>query len=275
MDSHTNGIYRYYLPDGTIDLLVTGLPLDIRRETFQYKIVSNVTLSWCCTDLATLAEMEEYWNYDSTGGEGRTPRVFFAEIMGQDFATAADFLAANNTERIHQYEELLDYWLYRGKSIYSEHYYYQNFLTGEKHEAYGYAYHQRNELYYPDGSERPREEYPQLQSLVAGQLLSRVKKPTGGHSQVPRRAKASPIKKEVPMKRFAILLALALLLAGCAAAPAEPTATSPLASVDHSLDAANSYLLSGNFYRFLPYKNFCYKFDHLKSLILYYDCDNR
>ena len=56
------------------------------------------------------------------------------------------------------------------------------------------------------------------------------------------------------MKRFAILLALALLLAGCAAAPAEPTSTSSLASVDHSPDAANSYLLSGHFYRFLPYK---------------------
>ena len=77
------------------------------------------------------------------------------------------------------------------------------------------------------------------------------------------------------MKYFAILLVLALLLTGCAAAPAEPTATLPLASVDHNLDAANSYLLSGNFYRFLPYKKFCYKFDHLKSLILYYDCDNR
>ena len=77
------------------------------------------------------------------------------------------------------------------------------------------------------------------------------------------------------MKYFAILLVLLLLLTGCAAAPAEPTAPSPLASVDHSLDAANSYLLSGNFYRFLPYKNFCYKFDHLKSLILYYDCANR
>ena len=76
-------------------------------------------------------------------------------------------------------------------------------------------------------------------------------------------------------KILAIILSGVLLLTGCAAAPAEPTATSPLASVDHNLDAANSYLLSDNFYRFLPYKNFCYKFDHLKSLILYYDCDNR
>lgn len=75
-------------------------------------------------------------------------------------------------------------------------------------------------------------------------------------------------------KVLAAFLCFALLLTGCAAAPAEPTATSPLASVDHNLDAANSYLLSGNFYRFLPYKNFCYKFDHLKSLILYYDCDS-
>ena len=160
VDSHTNGIYRYYLPDGTIDLLVPGLPLNGSRETIRYDIVSNVTLSWCCTDLPTLEEMKEYWNYDSTGGEGRTPRVFFAEIMGQDFATAADFLAANNTERIHQYEELLDCWLYRNKGIYSQHYCYQNFLTGVKLEAYSYAYHQPNELYYPDGSERPEEDYP-------------------------------------------------------------------------------------------------------------------
>lgn len=75
-------------------------------------------------------------------------------------------------------------------------------------------------------------------------------------------------------KVLAAFLCFALLLTGCTVAPAEPTATSPLASVDHNLDAANSYLLSGNFYRFLPYKKFCYKFDHLKSLILYYDCDN-
>ena len=160
VDETTKGIYRYYLPDGTVDLLVKDLPVAEDEKNIRFQIVSNVTLSWCCTDLPTLEKMEEYWNYDSTGGEGRTPRVFFAEIMGQDFATAADFLAANDPERIDQYEELLDSWLYRDKGIYSQHYYYQNFLTGVKLEAYSYAYHQRNELYYPDGSERPEEDYP-------------------------------------------------------------------------------------------------------------------
>ena len=160
VDSHTNGIYRYYLPDGTIDLLVTGLPLDGSHETIQYWIVSNVTLTWSCSDLPTMEEMEEYWNYDYSDGKGRTPRVFFAEIMEQDFATAADFLAADDIECIRQYEKLLDCWLYRDKGIYSEHYYYQNFLTGEKLEAYGYNYHQINEIYYPDGSERPEEDWP-------------------------------------------------------------------------------------------------------------------
>ena len=160
VDSHTNGIYRYYLPDGTIDLLVTGLPLDGSHETIQYWIVSNVTLTWSCSDLPTMEEIEEYWNYDYSDGKGQTPRVFFAEIMEQDFATAADFLAADDIECIRQYEKLLDCWLYRDKGIYSEHYYYQNFLTGEKLEAYGYNYHQINEIYYPDGSERPEEDWP-------------------------------------------------------------------------------------------------------------------
>ncbi len=60
----------------------------------------------------------------------------------------------------------------------------------------------------------------------------------------------------------------------CAAAPAEPTATSPLASVWITTWMQQIPICSGNFYRFLPTKNFCYKFNHLKSLILYYDCDS-
>ena len=95
----TNGIYRYYLPDGTVDLLVKDLP------------------------------------------------------------AAADFLATDEPERRHQYEDVLEFLLYQGNDKYSVHYYYENFLTGETLEAYGYVRRLFDDYYYPDGTMRPKEEY--------------------------------------------------------------------------------------------------------------------
>ena len=99
VDETTNGIYRYYLPDGTVDLLVKDLP------------------------------------------------------------TAADFLATDEPERRHQYEDVLEFLLYQGNGKYSVHYYYENFLTGETLEAYGYMRRLFDDYYYPDGTMRPQEEY--------------------------------------------------------------------------------------------------------------------
>ena len=45
VDETTNGIYRYYLPDGTVDLLVKDLPAAEDGDNIRFQIVSNVTLA--------------------------------------------------------------------------------------------------------------------------------------------------------------------------------------------------------------------------------------
>ena len=155
----TNGIYRYYLPDGTVDLLVKDLPATKDGDNIRFQIVSNVTLAWTVMEKPTLQDMEDYWETEFQAFGGKTAHAFFSEVIGKDLPTAADFLATDEPERRHQYEDVLEILLYQGNDKYSVHYYYENFLTGETLEAYGYMRRLFDDYYYPDGTMRPQEEY--------------------------------------------------------------------------------------------------------------------
>lgn len=159
MDETTNGIYRYYLPDGTVDLLVKDLPAAEDGDNIRFQIVSNVTLAWTVMGKPTLQDMEDYWETEFQAFGGKTAHAFFSEVIGKDLPTAADFLATDEPERRHQYEDVLEFLLYQGNDKYSVHYYYENFLTGETLEAYGYMRRLFDDYYYPDGTMRPKEEY--------------------------------------------------------------------------------------------------------------------
>ena len=159
MDETTNGIYRYYLPDGTVDLLVKDLPAAEDGDNIRFQIVSNVTLAWTVMEKPTLQDMEDYWETEFQAFGGKTAHAFFSEVIGKDLPTAADFLATDEPERRHQYEDVLEFLLYQGNDKYSVHYYYENFLTGKTLEAYGYVRRLFDDYYYPDGTMRPKEEY--------------------------------------------------------------------------------------------------------------------
>ena len=159
VDETTNGIYRYYLPDGTVDLLVKDLPATKDGDNIRFQIVSNVTLAWTVMEKPTLQDMEDYWETEFRAFGGKTAHAFFSEFIGKDLPTAADFLATDEPERRHQYEDVLEILLYQGNGKYSVHYYYENFLTGETLEAYGYMRRLFDDYYYPDGTMRPQEEY--------------------------------------------------------------------------------------------------------------------
>ena len=159
VDETTNGIYRYYLPDGTVDLLVKDLPATKDGDNIRFQIVSNVTLAWTVMEKPTLQDMEDYWETEFQAFGGKTAHAFFSEVIGKDLPTAADFLATDEPERRHQYEDVLEFLLYQGNDKYSVHYYYENFLTGETLEAYGYMRRLFDDYYYPDGTMRPQEEY--------------------------------------------------------------------------------------------------------------------
>lgn len=159
VDETTNGIYRYYLPDGTVDLLVKDLPAAEDGDNIRFQIVSNVTLAWTVIETPTLQDMEDYWETEFRAFGGKTAHAFFSEVVGKDLPTAADLLAANEPERRHQYEDVLEFLLYQGNNKYSVHYYYENFLTGETLEAYGYVRRLFDDYYYPDGTMRPQDEY--------------------------------------------------------------------------------------------------------------------
>lgn len=78
VDETTNGIYRYYLPDGTVDLLVKDLPATKDGDNIRFQIVSNVTLAWTVMEKPTLQDMEDYWETEFQAFGGKTAHAFFS-----------------------------------------------------------------------------------------------------------------------------------------------------------------------------------------------------
>ena len=61
VDEDTDGIYRLYMPEGRLDLLVKDLPPMTGDLDVTYDVISNVTVAWEIYYKITEAQMEEYW----------------------------------------------------------------------------------------------------------------------------------------------------------------------------------------------------------------------
>ena len=158
VDENTDGIYRLYVPENRLDLLVKDLPPMTGDLDVTYDVISNVTVAWEIYYKITEAQMEEYWE---TPGliSGSTPHEFCQEMSENPDIQVADLKDGPNREWMHRYERELDGLLYEDQGKYSIFRYYADFLTGETREAYGYpTWSLYPRVYYPDGSMRTSDE---------------------------------------------------------------------------------------------------------------------
>lgn len=157
VDENTDGIYRLYVPENRLDLLVKDLPTgDTGSVTFS--IVSNVAVAWTVTRQITQEEMETYWETPDLMG-GKSPRDFFSDVLSQPDVTLAYLEENKYTEELSQYRTALKRYLY-DQDTDVIHRYYRNFLTGEERECSGcYTYEAGVvSVVYPDSTRRPVEE---------------------------------------------------------------------------------------------------------------------
>lgn len=157
VDENTDGIYRLYVPENRLDLLVKDLPAG-DTESVTFSIVSNVAVAWTVTRQITQEEMETYWETPDLMG-GKSPREFFADALGQPDVTLAYLEENKYTEELWQYRTALKRYLY-DQDTDVIHRYYRNFLTGEERECSGCYTWEAGvvSVVYPDGTRRPVEE---------------------------------------------------------------------------------------------------------------------
>lgn len=157
VDENTDGIYRLYVPENRLDLLVKDLPTG-DTESVTFSIVSNVAVAWTVTRQITQEEMETYWEAPDLMG-GKSPQGFFSDVLGQPDVTLAYLEENKYTEELWQYRSALERYLY-GQDTDVIHRYYRNFLTGEERECSGCYTWEAGvvSVVYPDGTRRPVEE---------------------------------------------------------------------------------------------------------------------
>lgn len=157
VDENTDGIYRLYVPENRLDLLVKDLPTG-DTECVTFSIVSNVAVAWTVTRQITQEEMETHWETPDLMG-GKSPQGFFSDVLGQPDVTLAYLEENKYTEELWQYRSALERYLY-GQDTDVIHRYYRNFLTGEERECSGCYTWEAGvvSVVYPDGTRRPVEE---------------------------------------------------------------------------------------------------------------------
>ena len=157
VDEDTDGIYRLYVPENRLDLLVKDLPAG-DTESVTFSIVSNVAVAWAVTRQITQEEMETYWETPDLMG-GKSPQGFFSDVLGQPGVTLAYLEENKYNEKLRQYRSALERYLY-DQDTDVIHRYYRNFLTGEERECSGcYTYEAGVvSVVFPDGPRRPVEE---------------------------------------------------------------------------------------------------------------------
>lgn len=158
VDENTDGIYRLYVPENRLDLLVKDLPPITGDLDVTYDVISNVAVAWKIYYQITEAQMEEYWETPGLIG-GSTPHEFCQEVTKNPDIQVSDLKVAPNREWMYRYQGALDNLLYEEQGKYSIYRYYEDFLTGETRESYGYpTWDMYPRVYYPDGSMRPDDE---------------------------------------------------------------------------------------------------------------------
>ena len=158
IDAETNGIYRLYLPEGKVDVLVEDIPVGSGEDGYRFsyfKVVSNCELTWVCAYPALEAHGAEYWNQPVLQ-DGQTPHEMFHGLYPQ--VESYEDLLENKTAA-WQYAQTLCGVLRERTGRYTEELYYRNTMTEETRSCFSDAvYSSQMPIVYPDGTARPEEE---------------------------------------------------------------------------------------------------------------------
>ena len=170
MDEEHDGIYRLYLPDGTVDLMLDDLPRARRDGKFVYgavgsiSVISNVEVQYCIADWNSEQDLLDYWTIPclNLDGETVTPQAFYAAKNGGNYVSYDQYMKDCQTEDCtwYSYGNALHNALFRSRGKYDQHYVYRNFLTDITRVADSYNvnfYGGEFVFFYPNGEKRSRD----------------------------------------------------------------------------------------------------------------------
>lgn len=170
VDEEHDGIYRLYLPDGTVDLMLDDLPRARRDGKFVYgavgsiSVISNVEVQYCIADWNSEQDLLDYWTIPclDLDGETVTPQAFYAAKNGGNYVSYDQYMKDCQTEDCtwYSYGNALHNALFRSRGKYDQHYVYRNFLTDITRVADSYNVNfcgGEFVFFYPNGEKRSRD----------------------------------------------------------------------------------------------------------------------
>ena len=95
VDEEHDGIYRLYLPDGTVDLMLDDLPRARRDGKFVYgavgsiSVISNVEVQYCIADWNSEQDMRDSWTEPCIWVESKyvTPQAYYALLNDGEYVS--------------------------------------------------------------------------------------------------------------------------------------------------------------------------------------------
>lgn len=170
VDEDHDGLYRLYLPDGTVDLMLDDLPRARRDGQYVYgavrsvSVISNVEVQYCIADWNAAQDMRDSWLVPCLELDGKTvtPQEYYASKNGGNYVDYDQYEADCRTEDCawYNYDTALHRVHIRQAGKFDKSYVYRNFLTGDVREAWAYnasATGGEFVIFYPNGEQQSRD----------------------------------------------------------------------------------------------------------------------
>lgn len=148
VDEEHDGIYRLYLPDGTVDLMLDDLPRARRDGKFVYgaahdiDVISNVEVQYRIMEWNAAQDMRDSWTEPCIWVESKyvTPQAYYALLNDGEYVSYDQYREDCTKEGCpwYDYSDALHRERFVMKDKYDEHYIYWNFLTDTTRVADSY-----------------------------------------------------------------------------------------------------------------------------------------
>lgn len=170
VDEEHDGIYRLYLPDGTVDLMLDDLPRARRDGKFVYgaahdiDVISNVEVQYRIMEWNAAQDMRDSWTEPCIWVESKyvTPQAYYALLNDGEYVSYDQYREDCTKEGCpwYDYSDALHRERFVMKDKYDEHYIYWNFLTDTTRVADSYNVNfcgGEFVFFYPNGERRSRD----------------------------------------------------------------------------------------------------------------------
>ena len=170
VDEEHDGIYRLYLPDGTVDLMLDDLPRARRDGKFVYgaahdiDVISNVEVQYRIMEWNAAQDMRDSWTEPCIWVESKyvTPQAYYALLNDGEYVSYDQYREDCTKEGCpwYDYSDALHRERFVMKDKYDEHYIYWNFLTDTTRVADSYNVNfcgGEFVFFYPNGVKRSRD----------------------------------------------------------------------------------------------------------------------